>query len=123
MSVRPILVIDDDLNTREAMGEFLTLHGYSVVLAADGQEGLTYLRAGMRPGLIILDLMMPEKNGFQFRVEQCLDPELEKIPVIVYSGDREAYANGFFLGAVARLDKPIDVSKLLEAVKAHCQPS
>lgn len=122
MADHPILVIDDDVNTREAMGELLAVNGYPVVLAADGQEGLQQLRAGLRPSLIVLDLMMPEKNGFQFRVEQSLDPELASIPVVIYSGDADAYANGHILGAVARLDKPIDIAKLMEAVRANCSP-
>ena len=115
-----ILIIEDDDDSREAMGAFLELHGYTVVLASDGAKGLAFLRAGARPCLILLDLVMPGKNGFQFRVEQVLDPDLAAIPVIVYSGDPDAFGNSAMLGTVAQLCKPIDVDKLLEVVKAHC---
>ena len=116
----PILIVEDDGDTREVMKVFLELHGYTVDVASDGAEGLSKLRAGFRPCLILLDLMMPEKNGFQFRVEQIMDPVLAEIPVVVYSGDPEAFAHGAVLGAVAHLDKPVDMDKLLNVVKGHC---
>jgi CheY-like chemotaxis protein len=115
-----ILIVEDDAETRDALWALLENHGYSVTLAANGADGLSRLRGGLRPCLILLDLMMPEKNGFQFRVEQVADPVLADIPVIIYSGNPEAQADGAVLGGVACLTKPIDVDRLLEAVKAHC---
>jgi CheY-like chemotaxis protein len=119
----PILVVEDDSPTREALKLFLETHGYAVILAADGAAGLAKLRAGLRPCLILLDLMMPEKNGFQFRVEQVLDPELSEIPVVVYSGDADACVSGGALGGVAHLYKPIDLDKLLQIVETYCRAS
>ncbi len=115
-----ILIVEDDAHTRDALGAFLEKHGYSVILAANGAEGLRELRRGLRPCLILLDLMMPEKNGFQFRVEQVADPVLAQIPVVIYSGNPEAHADGAALGGVARLSKPLDADKLLQVVKSHC---
>jgi CheY-like chemotaxis protein len=115
----PVLIVEDDTETREAMKFFLEAHGYAAVLAADGAEGLARLRAGLRPCLILLDLMMPQKNGFQFRVEQVLDPDLSEIPVVVYSGNPDAHASGAALGAVTHLSKPLDLDKLLDAVRTH----
>jgi two-component system chemotaxis response regulator CheY len=115
-----ILIVDDDAATRDALGAFLEVHGYSPVLAADGAEGLRKLRAGLRPRMILLDLMMPEKNGFQFRVEQVADPALADIPVVIYSGNTEARSRGAELGVAAYLPKPIDVDTLLGLVQAHC---
>ena len=115
-----ILVVDDDADTRDTLAVFLELHGYAVVLATDGADGLRKLRAGLRPCLILLDLMMPEKNGFQFRVEQIIDPTLAEIPVVIYSGDPEAHATGTVFGGVACLRKPIKVEELFEVLKAHC---
>ncbi len=115
-----ILIVEDDAHTRDALGAFLERHGYSVVLAANGADGLMELRRGLRPCLILLDLMMPEKNGFQFRVEQVADPALARIPVVIYSGNPEAHADGAVLGGVARLSKPIDADKLLQVVKSLC---
>jgi CheY-like chemotaxis protein len=115
-----ILIVEDDADTRDALWALLEKHGYSVALAANGADGLSRLRGGLRPSLILLDLMMPEKNGFQFRVEQVADPVLADIPVVIYSGNPEAKADGAVLGGVACLTKPIDVDKLLQVVKAHC---
>lgn len=115
-----ILVVDDDADTRDALAALLELHGYSAVLAANGADGLTKLRTGLRPCLILLDLMMPEKNGFQFRVEQVVDPVLANIPVVIYSADPDARAEGAVLGGAACLSKPIDVGTLLRTLKALC---
>jgi len=115
-----ILIIEDDPPTREALEALLSLHGYSAIVAANGADGLSKLRSGLRPCLILLDLMMPEKNGFQFRVEQVIDPSLADIPVVVYSGDSEARAEGAVLGSVACLAKPIDVNQLLRLLQRYC---
>ncbi len=115
-----ILVVEDDAHTRDALLALLEKHGYSVALAVNGADGLSRLRDGLRPRLILLDLMMPEKNGFQFRVEQVADPVLADIPVVIYSGNAEAHADGAVLGGVACLTKPIEIDKLLEVVKALC---
>jgi len=115
-----ILIVEDDAQTRDALQAVLAMHGYSAVLAANGADGLNKLRAGLRPCLILLDLMMPEKNGFQFRVEQVVDPTLADIPVVIYSGDSEARSEGAALGGVACLAKPIDVKQLLQVIRIHC---
>lgn len=115
-----VLIVEDDADMRNTLRAFLEMHGYSAVVATNGADGLSKLRAGLRPRLILLDLMMPEKNGFQFRVEQVVDPVLADIPVVIYSGDAEAQADGAVLGGVARLAKPVDADKLLQVVKAYC---
>ncbi len=80
-----ILVVEDDLSTREALSMLLSAEGYGVSTAADGVAALEQLRDGQRPGLILLDLMMPLMDGWQFRHEQLRDPSLANIPVIVCS--------------------------------------
>lgn len=115
-----VLIVEDDEDMRNTLQAFLEMHGYSAVVAANGADGLRKLRAGLRPCLILLDLMMPEKNGFQFRVEQVVDPALAEIPVVIYSGDVEAQADAAVLGGVARLAKPVDADRLLTVVKAYC---
>jgi len=115
-----VLVVEDDPDLRDALCRFLEAHGFAVAVAENGAVGLTKLRAGLRPFLILLDLVMPEKNGLQFRVEQLVDPMLADIPVVIYSGDPGAHVEGTVLGGVACLSKPIDADKLLEVVKAYC---
>lgn len=117
---QPILIVEDDVDTREALKFLLETYGYAVVVAGDGADGLAKLHAGLRPSLILLDLLMPKKNGFQFRVEQAMDAELSEIPVAVYSGNPDACRAEALAGAVAHLHKPIEVEKLLEVVRAYC---
>src|SRR5512140_1028000 len=71
-----ILLVEDDPDGRACMSALLELEGYTVVTAVDGAEALERLRNGLQPGLIVLDLMMPGMDGFQFRREQLQDPRL-----------------------------------------------
>jgi len=70
--------------------------------------------------LILLDLSMPEMDGWSFRAEQRQDPRLVSIPVIILSGDSAAERESTQLGAVAALIKPVDLERLLDLVAKHC---
>jgi CheY-like chemotaxis protein len=118
-----VLIVDDDDSTRESFQVLLRCNGYEAATACNGADALRQLRRGLRPRLILLEILMPEKNGWQFRVEQVLDPELETIPVVVYSGDAESYADAIRLGAVARFLKPVPTDQLLNVVRTHCGPA
>jgi CheY-like chemotaxis protein len=78
-----VLVVDDDPDFLDSMRFVLEGDGYDVVCASDGNEAMRLLHASVRPDLIILDLMMPVKNGWQVWDELQLDPALSAIPVIV----------------------------------------
>ena len=82
-------VVDDDPDMREALRLVLELRGYSVEEAADGQRALELLRSNPGCCLILLDLMMPGMNGWQFRKAQQEAPELAAIPVVVLSAMRD----------------------------------
>ena len=84
-SAAPILLVEDDPELREALALVLESDGYVVVTAADGVEALERLHDRLRPRVIVLDLMLPVMDGFEFRVRQTEDPELAGIPVIVLS--------------------------------------
>jgi CheY-like chemotaxis protein len=112
-----ILVVEDDLATREALSLILSADGYHVATAADGLDALGQLRVGERPGLILLDLMMPLMDGWQFRQEQLRDPRLADIPVIVCSAAGRVGQRAANLHALAYLDKPIDPMVLLDVVR------
>jgi CheY-like chemotaxis protein len=99
----------------------LQLEGHTVATAADGGEALETLRAGLQPGLILLDLMMPHVDGFQFRKAQLKDPRLSSIPVAVYSGHHDPMRYAGLLNAVAYFRKPVEVETLLEIVETHCR--
>jgi CheY-like chemotaxis protein len=110
-----ILVVDDDADIRETMHLILADEGFRVVSASDGEEALAVLRSGVRPRLILLDLMMPVLNGWQFREVQLSDPVLSKIPVIVISADSNLRQKMTAIGA-AFLRKPLDMDQLLAAI-------
>jgi CheY-like chemotaxis protein len=115
-SAGTILVVDDNLDTNEALARLLATRGYRVVPAYDGRQALDYLRSGGKPSLIVLDIRMPGMDGPGFRAEQLADPALARIPVIVYSVDREAKLPG----AIAQVDKGVDVDVLLDLIPAVC---
>jgi CheY-like chemotaxis protein len=115
----PILVVDDDNDLRETLGELLTEEGYEAVLFGNGRSALEFLRDGGEPRLILLDLMMPEMNGWQFREEQLKDERLRDIPVVVMTAGR-----GFDLSPVTArevLFKPIGLGQLLDAVERNAR--
>jgi CheY-like chemotaxis protein len=116
-----ILVIEDDLSIREALAELLAEEGYAVACAANGAEALDLLALDAAPSLILLDLMMPVMNGWEFRSAQRQDPRLAQIPVLVLSashaGDSGAVTG---LGVNAFLQKPFDLETLVSTVQRFC---
>jgi CheY-like chemotaxis protein len=114
-----ILIIDDDAELRGAVAEALEQCGFRVATAGNGREGLDLLRQGKVPRLILLDLMMPVMNGWQFRRAQAQDPRLADIPVIVVTaaGAREDIPA---IDATAWLSKPVDFDRLLATIGSFC---
>jgi CheY-like chemotaxis protein len=115
-----VLLVDDHADIRESLGELLQEEGFRVALAADGSEALRYLRQNRAPCLILLDLMMPVMNGYEFRLRQREDPELARIPVAIISGREDAQQNALELQAVGCFMKPVDLDALLGTVSAYC---
>jgi CheY-like chemotaxis protein len=117
-----VLIVEDDSVIRETLGEILASEGYRVLYASDGADALERLRRGIHPGLILLDLMMPVMNGWEFRLEQMRDPRLAAIPVIVVTGALQHPEPLNVLRVEALLPKPVDVPRLLEAVARYSAP-
>ena len=82
-----ILVVDDEPNVRESLGDAFTDEGYAVVLAANGREALARARMLARPCVVILDLIMPVMSGDQVYAAMRADPALEDIPIVVSTSD------------------------------------
>ena len=82
-SAHTILVVEDDPDVRRALTELLASEGYEVAATADGGEALQTLRGGLRPAVILLDLMMPNCDGWDFRREQLEDPAFATVPVVL----------------------------------------
>jgi CheY-like chemotaxis protein len=118
LAARPILVVEDDDNSRLMMATLLEAKGYPVVTAANGAEALAMARQ-YRPCLILLDLIMPVMDGLQFRAEQLADSGLSSIPVVVVSGRYNAAELAGELGAVCLIVKPITMDLVLEAVRPY----
>jgi chemotaxis family two-component system sensor histidine kinase/response regulator PixL len=112
-AAREVLVVDDDLSTREALADLLQDHGYSVVSAGDGREALNYLRDASPIGMIILDLMMPVMDGWEFLEHRSRDSALLNIPVIVTTATLPRHP----LRAQAVLQKPLRFEYLLEMIE------
>jgi CheY-like chemotaxis protein len=119
-----ILLIDDDEDMRESMSAVLELNGYKVKTAAHGRAALEVLRATPeRPALILLDLMMPVMDGWQFRDEQLRDPALAAIPVVVVSGQGLLMRQPAMPGVADVLRKPFDIVDLLRSISANARPA
>ncbi len=114
---QPIVVVDDDTDVREALGEVLAEEGYPTRLFDNGRAALEFLRTGCDPSLILLDLMMPEMNGWQFREEQLKDERLRDIPVVVITASR----GGGSIEAREVLFKPVGLGELVEAVHRNAR--
>jgi len=111
---RTVAVVDDDTDLRETLGELLAEEGYQPRLFDNGRAALEFLRGGGSPDLILLDLMMPEMNGWQFREAQLGDERLRAIPVVVMTASRGL--EGAPIAAQEILYKPVGLGQLIEAV-------
>ena len=119
MKKRNVLVIEDDAEIREILKLAIEMEGYAVTTAPNGQEGLNILKNGLRPCLILLDLMMPVMDGWTLSEKLGQDEQLNKLPIIVVSAysDRVKsvkHLNGF-------VKKPIDFDVLLNTISSYCK--
>jgi CheY-like chemotaxis protein len=114
-----VLVVDDDRDIRDSLKELLADAGYDVVAAENGKAALEVLRAGCRPSVILLDLMMPVMDGMAFRHEQLGDPSLVTIPVVLITAAGRPATDA--LRAVTVLHKPLRMRQVLAAVDEHCK--
>lgn len=116
-----VLVVDDDHEIRETMIEVLEDNGCEVVGARDGLEALTQLRdPADRWGIVLLDLMMPNMDGRQFREEQLRDPQLSAIPVVLVSARTDVDSVAEELQVVGHVTKPVRLADLVNLVRTHC---
>jgi CheY-like chemotaxis protein len=119
-----VLIIDDDRPTRDGLRELLEAEGYAVAEAVNGNAALARLRRGLRPRVIVLDLMMPNGDGWDFRTEQLRDPALKDIPVLILTAagfSRESVRVQF--GDTEFIPKPPPPPALLAAINQRCRPA
>ena len=113
---RRVLVADDDPSIQGFLAEALADEGYEVRTAANGREALAILRE-WRPDLILLDLMMPEMDGWAFRALQRSMPDVSHVPVIVLSATRDLAAKARDLEPAQIFSKPFDLEALLGTIE------
>ena len=114
----PVLIVEDDADLREMMAQLLALEGFQTAAVANGREALDYLHGTNAPDLILLDLMMPVMDGWEFCRHQQADPSLSQVPVIVLSAvDQSRVAD---VNAAAFLKKPLDFDRLIRLVRTYC---
>jgi signal transduction histidine kinase len=112
---KSVLIVEDDAEIRETLDGLLRVEGYDVITASNGLEALQRLRGGSHADVILLDLMMPVMDGWQFRVQQKRDPELASTPVIAISADSTPKAAA--IDADAYLKKPVDYDTLIDTIE------
>jgi len=117
---RTILVVDDDFALRESICAALAEEGFHVAEAGNGREALDYLRQQRRPCVVLLDLMMPIMNGWEFRAEQRRDPSIASIPVVVLSAFSRA-TDDELRDVHTFLRKPVNLTTLLDAIRPYCR--
>ena len=114
-----ILLVEDDFDIGEALGELLREMGHSVVLATNGRLGLDALqRVGSRFDVILLDLMMPVMDGYEFRARQLADPKFSMVPCVIVSADTKAKNRLAELRPAALLGKPVPIEELTALIDA-----
>jgi two-component system, chemotaxis family, chemotaxis protein CheY len=110
-----VLIVDDDPNLLEVTSFVIESEGMAVKTARNGEEALALLRAGRLPVLVLLDLMMPVMNGWEFLDEVAKDPSLKLIPVVVLTAAERAKVPG----TIEVLRKPMDLRALLRVVERY----
>ncbi len=114
-----VIIIEDDDEIRDALREVLEHEGFPVTTYRNGKEALEGLPKVARPGLILLDLMMPIMDGWQFmRCRTQLPDSHASVPVVLVSAVAD-YKKALETGAAGFLRKPVDLDVLLQTVKHH----
>lgn len=112
-----LLVVDDDPGFGDSLRDLLAEEGYQVCCANDGLEALELLRELPRPCLILMDLLMPRMDGWEFLARLRAEPRWSTVPVVALS----AFPNmPHPLGAQRFLEKPVQLEALLSLIEEHC---
>jgi two-component system alkaline phosphatase synthesis response regulator PhoP len=120
MTNNTIVIVDDDANIRTLLTVNLAAQGFSIETAADGKEAIDKIRANP-PWLIILDVMMPDDDGWEVCKYVRDDPDLEKVKIVMLTArdtERDKLIGRQVLKADEYLTKPFDIDVLLSKINA-----
>lgn len=116
-----VLIVEDDEDTAESLREALEVMGYEAQVAANGKVALEYLRTEPRSYcLVLLDLVMPIMNGWEFLNEHHQDSSISGIPVIIVTAIPSDKTKGAAKDAAAFLPKPVNIARLTAALREYC---
>jgi DNA-binding response OmpR family regulator len=119
-----ILVVDDDIHATTLFDTLLTAKGYDAVIVNDSATAFDIAKS-TNPDLIILDLMMPEPNGYEVCKTLRADPRFSKIPIVIFTamGDNESKESALNAGADEFLTKPFRVEDLMNRIRSLMEKS
>ena len=122
MAQKIVLVVDDASSTTQLLKAMLEVEGYEIAMAENGREGLALTR-GIKPDLVILDVVMPEMDGYEVLQTLKGDPATKDIPVVMLTArrDDEAIQEGLDLGAADYIPKPFEPDILIKKVQTIIQ--
>jgi DNA-binding response OmpR family regulator len=114
-----VLIVEDEPNIVLSLEFLLQREGYETTTAVDGEDALALMRR-VRPDVVLLDIMLPRRNGYEVCQAIKADAELRAIPIIIVSakGQEVEIQKGLELGAAAYVTKPFGNAEILEAVRA-----
>jgi CheY-like chemotaxis protein len=116
-----VLVVDDFDATRDAINTMLTVKGFQVEAAASGREALVLLGAGLRPCVMLLDLRMPDLDGWEVWDRMKEIPELALTPVVILSANPADDVRARAVGIREFMRKPVDGGRLAEILEQYCE--
>lgn len=120
---RVVMIVEDDPDVRQILDALVSDEGFGTVTAANGRDALdclATLKGATLPCVILLDMMMPIVDGWQFRAAQQRDPQLAAIPVVVLSAHEDAGVAAAQMACAGYLKKPVDFTRLLTLIRDHC---
>ena len=117
-----VLVVEDDPEINELVGAYARIAGFEYRAALDGATALTEARH-RAPAAVVLDLMLPDIDGFEVCQRLKADPDTRRVPVIMLTalGDENSRARGMQCGACEYLVKPFDPDRLMQALSRHAR--
>ncbi len=118
------MIVDDDAEIRQSLSELFEDRGHATIQAQNGQEAMDLLhQAGEPPCVILLDMLMPVMNGFEFLTKRESDARVQNIPVVAVSASPANLARDEVKHANHVLAKPLDLAKLNKVVDEYCRAS